>query len=99
MENLHCGIAILIKQGRELLVYTDGTVWLVSASPRSRGRYAGKLTPVGTRRYLVAPKTYEVHRLVAEAFLPDWAPNRTVRHKNGDRSDNRVCNLFLGSVI
>lgn len=38
---------------------------------------------------------HSVHRLVAMAFLPNPDPEHltVVRHKNGDRSDNRVENL------
>jgi hypothetical protein len=43
-----------------------------------------------------ARKSYYIHRLVAEAFLPP--PNsehrRYVAHRNGDRTDNRVENLY-----
>ena len=38
-------------------------------------------------------KTYFVHRLVAEHFLPKFSDYTCVDHRNGDRKDNRVYNL------
>ena len=38
-------------------------------------------------------KNFPVHRLVAEAFMPDFKPDWDVDHRNGDTSDNRLCNL------
>lgn len=38
-------------------------------------------------------KCYRVHRLVAEAFIPNPDNKPCIDHINTDRSDNRVCNL------
>lgn len=38
-------------------------------------------------------KCYRVHRLVAEAFIPNPNNLPQIDHINTDRSDNRVCNL------
>lgn len=38
--------------------------------------------------------TISIHRQVAKAFLPaPMFPNMTVNHKNGNKTDNRACNL------
>lgn len=38
-------------------------------------------------------KTAKAHRLVAMAFIENYASKATVNHKNGVRTDNRVANL------
>lgn len=38
-------------------------------------------------------KSYLIHRLVAESFIPNPKNKRTVNHKNGIKSDNKAINL------
>ena len=53
-----------------------------------QGRYYVKLKDGNSKR-----KNYFIHRLVAEAFIPNPHGLETVNHINEDKTDNRVENL------
>lgn len=38
-------------------------------------------------------KSFLIHRLVADAFIPNLSGNTEINHKNGTKSDNSVSNL------
>lgn len=52
-------------------------------------QYNGK----GYRRVRLRGKTFKVHRLVAEAFLPNPDKLPYVIHLDGDKNNNHVSNL------
>lgn len=41
----------------------------------------------------MSQKTFTIHRMVANAFIPNPENKRTVNHKNGNRKDNKLENL------
>lgn len=43
-------------------------------------------------------RTFSLHRLIAEAYIPNPNNYPAVRHLNDDRTDNRVENLAWGTV-
>ena len=56
---------------------------------REISQYNGK----GYRRVRLRGKTFKVHRLVAEAFLPNPDKLPYVIHLDGDKTNNDVSNL------
>lgn len=78
---------------------TAGRIRQASASPRRRAGFivpqnggAGEYRRIGL---MVdgRSRTFYVHRLVAETFMPAHAKGAEVNHINGDKTDNRIENL------
>ena len=62
---------------------------LLSTKHQDRGRLYCMVTMKCNGGYI----TKTVHRIVAEAFIPNPGGGTQVHHKNRDKSDNRVDNL------
>lgn len=65
---------------------------LLTPIPHWKGYHRVVLTVKGRR------KQYRIHRLAAEAFIPNPENKPTVNHRNGDKIDNRVENLEWATV-
>jgi len=75
-----------------------GRIWAHPRKSRSAGRWLKEQTDSGGYRYVClfrdnARKYPKVHRAVLEAFSGGSVPPLQVNHINGDKSDNRLCNL------
>jgi hypothetical protein len=83
------------KGSKYYFIGLDGTVWSTtdpesdSATWHQIATYNGK----GYRRVRLQGRTFKVHRLVAEAFVPNPDRLPDVLHKDGDRENNRWDNL------
>lgn len=80
-------ITIKTKETKKGIVYT--TV----ESPRKASDMK-----IGYKSVKMDGKAYYLHRVVAEAFIPNPNNLKTVNHKNEDKTDNRIENLEWMSV-
>jgi tRNA A37 threonylcarbamoyladenosine biosynthesis protein TsaE len=73
-----CGNVRNTKRSRPVRLYVnDNGYCIVGLYDKSAGKH----------------KHYRIHRLVAEAFIPNAEQKRTVNHKDGDKQNNAVENL------
>lgn len=75
---------VIFKNGK---VWSDKRLSYVKAHVNGKGYWVVQLFHEELRR------TRPIHRLLAEAFLPNLEDKPEVNHINGDKLDNRLENL------
>jgi len=92
----------IIEEYPNYMVSSEGKVKSIERKDcRGNQRKSITLSPrYNTRGYITVvlykngkPQTFRVNRLVAQMFIPNPDNKPYVDHINGDRADNRVCNL------
>ena len=84
-----------IEEVRALLVYNadDGTLrWRVTVKSGRVGAEAGGANGDGYKQVGIAGRRYMTHRVAWLLHHGKW-PDGVIDHINGDRGDNRICNL------
>jgi len=86
-------------------LYTVSSHGRVKRIGKGHGAQVGRiktLTPhkqgyLTTCLFNKAPRTFLIHRLVAETFIGPIPPGKEVNHKDGDKTNNHVGNLEIVS--
>lgn len=84
------------QKGKTIYYVTDDGQVLSTTNPESdpkTWRRIATFNGKGYRRVRLQGKTFKVHRLVAEAFIPNPYNLPYVLHKDGDRDNNHYTNL------
>lgn len=91
---------LTVERLRDLLSYNPDTgifIWKIRTAIRTKvGGVAGTKHSRGYWAMVIDSKDYLAHRLAWFYVYGVWPPEQ-IDHANGDRLDNRICNLRLAS--
>lgn len=82
-----------VTENGEVYSFKKGNKVLLKSSPDTQGYNLVRLFRNGNA------KTFYVHRLVAQFFLPNPENKKYVRHLSNNRTDNRAVNLVWANAI
>lgn len=91
--NMNDTLTVKKHPSLNILVREDGAIFNCERKKGTANWEYGTLFKIGYRYVNINRKSYLVHRLVAEAFLPNESNLPCVDHINRDRTDNKVSNL------
>jgi hypothetical protein len=94
---MKCDVVFRKHPKLNIFVGADGRILVPSNTPSKAHLTKGYLNDRGYYRIGLKKKGYQVHRLVAETFLPNPKHYKTVDHINRNKLDNRVENLRWAS--
>ena len=78
----------------EIVVHPDGSITKPFYN-RTKRTFGCKVK--GYMRTKIACRTYSVHRLITQAFLPDHSEDLQVDHIDGNKAHNDISNLRMGT--
>ena len=87
----------IAKDGRVLSAPTAAVLDVSPSSPGALCKEIASFNGKGYRRVRLAGKNFKVHRLVAEAFVPNPDNLPHVIHIDGNRTNNHFSNLAFPS--